>query len=36
MRIFEKLTTYFERLTSKQDTETDSLFSSDFTLEVSI
>ena len=30
----EKLTTYFEHLTSKQDTETDSLISEDFTLEV--
>ena len=29
---FEKLTTYFEHLTSKQDTGTDSLMSEDFTL----
>ena len=34
MLIFEKLTTYFEHLTSKQDTETDYLMSDDFTLEI--
>ena len=31
---FKKNTAYFEHLTSKQDTETDSLISKDFTLEV--
>ena len=31
---FENFTTYFEHLTSKQDTETDSLISEDFTSEV--
>ena len=31
---FFKLTTYFEHLTSKQDTETDSLIPEDLTLEV--
>ena len=30
---FLKLTTYFEHLTSNQDTETDSLIPEDFTLE---
>ena len=30
----EKVTTYVEHITSKQDTETDSLISEDFTLEV--
>ena len=30
---FKKLTTYFEHLTSNQDTETDSLIPEDFTLE---
>ena len=34
MWIFEKLTTHFEHLTSKQNTETDSFISEDFTLEV--
>ena len=29
----KKLTTYFEHLTSNQDTETDSLIPEDFTLE---
>ena len=29
----KKLTTYFEQLTSNQDTETDSLIPEDFTLE---
>ena len=31
---FEKLPTHFQHLTSKQDSETDSLISEDFTLEV--
>ena len=31
---FLKITTYFEHLTSNQDTETDSLIPEDFTLEV--
>ena len=30
---FKKITTYFEHLTSNQDTETDSLIPEDFTLE---
>ena len=34
MWMFEKLTTYFELLTSKQDTEFDSLISEDFALKV--
>ena len=31
---FKKITTYFEHLTSSQDTETDYLIPEDFTLEV--
>ena len=34
VNFFLKLTTYFEHLTSKQDTETDYLIPEDFTLEV--
>ena len=34
MWIFEKLTTHFEHLTSKQDTEFGSMISDDFALEV--
>ena len=34
MRIFEKLTTHFDHLTRKQDTELDFLISEDFASEV--
>ena len=34
MWIFEKLTTYFKHLTSKQDTKIDFLISENFTFEV--
>ena len=34
IKYYKKLTTYFEHLTSKQDSETDYLIPEDFTLEV--
>ena len=34
VNILKKITTYFEHLTSKQDTETGHLIPEDFTLEV--